>query len=116
MAARAIGCKTLSEEKSTETTLGSVFQRKDGRWVAAYWLEGKRKLVYGKTEDEAIQKRLKALENLNPSSLPKLCSEIDRTYDDASSLLNITDNDSSSVTSEANNNGYEKKQSLRYLV
>src|SRR6266536_2462938 len=36
---------------------GTVFQRKDGRWVAELTLEdGKRKLLYGKTQEEAIAK------------------------------------------------------------
>lgn len=36
---------------------GSVYQRKDGRWVAVYHHEGKRREVYGKTEREAKCKR-----------------------------------------------------------
>src|SRR6266566_3095140 len=36
---------------------GTVFQRKDGRWVAELTLEdGKRKPLYGKTQEEAIAK------------------------------------------------------------
>src|SRR6266516_4829485 len=41
---------------------GTVYQRKDGRWVAEITLEdGKRKPLYGKTQAEAIGKRDKAL-------------------------------------------------------
>jgi len=41
---------------------GTVFQRKDGRWVAEITLEdGKRKPLYGKTQEEAIA-RLKQAE------------------------------------------------------
>ncbi len=36
---------------------GTVYQRKDGRWVAEITLEdGKRKPLYGKTQAEAIEK------------------------------------------------------------
>lgn len=41
---------------------GSVYQRKDGRWSASFYLEnGKRKTVYGKTRKEAYEKLQKAL-------------------------------------------------------
>lgn len=36
---------------------GTIYQRKDGRWVAELTLEdGKRKLLYAKTQEEAIAK------------------------------------------------------------
>src|SRR2546423_14574516 len=36
---------------------GTVFQRKDGRWVAEITLEdGKRKALYGRTQEEVIAK------------------------------------------------------------
>jgi hypothetical protein len=39
-----------------------VYQRKDGRWSASFYLEnGKRKTVYSKTRKEAYEKLLKAL-------------------------------------------------------
>jgi len=40
---------------------GSVFQRKDGRWVAALTVNGKRKLVYAKSQAEA-RRRLAELQ------------------------------------------------------
>lgn len=41
---------------------GSIFQRKDGRWVAQITLEdGRRKLLYGKTRKEVHEKLQKAL-------------------------------------------------------
>ena len=36
--------------------MGSVYQRKDGNWCAAVWLNGRRKTLYGKTEKEAKKK------------------------------------------------------------
>src|SRR5437764_13003895 len=41
---------------------GTLFKRKDGRWQASFVPEnGKRKYVYGKTSDEALEK-LRALQ------------------------------------------------------
>jgi integrase len=41
---------------------GSLFQRKDGRWVAQITLEdGRRKPLYGKTRKEVHEKLQKAL-------------------------------------------------------
>ncbi|MGZ3626540.1 MAG: tyrosine-type recombinase/integrase [Ktedonobacteraceae bacterium] len=41
---------------------GSVYQRKDGRWSASFYLENrKRKTVYGKTRKEAYEKLQQAL-------------------------------------------------------
>ncbi|MCL5075121.1 MAG: site-specific integrase [Chloroflexi bacterium] len=40
---------------------GSILQRKDGRWQASLQVGGIRKIVYGKTRSEAVQK-LKALQ------------------------------------------------------
>ena len=50
-----------------KATASSVFQRKDSRWVALYKYNGKRIPVYGKTEENAIQKRLEKLNSLNGS-------------------------------------------------
>lgn len=47
--------------------VGSVYQRQDGRWVAVYSLNGKRKMVYGKTKEDAILKRQRVLDELNGS-------------------------------------------------
>jgi integrase len=35
---------------------GTIFQRKDGRWQAAIQVNGVRKIVYGKTRKEAVEK------------------------------------------------------------
>src|SRR6266568_8400878 len=41
---------------------GSIYQRKDGRWSASFYLEnGKRRTIYGKTRKEAYEKLQKAL-------------------------------------------------------
>src|SRR6266496_747310 len=49
---------------------GTVYQRKDGRWVAEITLEdGRRKPLYGKTQAEAIGKRDKALLELKQGIL-----------------------------------------------
>jgi integrase len=44
---------------------GSVYQRKDGRWVGALRVAGKRYVVYGKTAQIAAQ-RLRELKNASP--------------------------------------------------
>lgn len=42
---------------------GSIYQRKDGRWVASITLEGrKRKAFYGKTRRE-VQEKLRVAQN-----------------------------------------------------
>ncbi|GHO89507.1 hypothetical protein [Dictyobacter formicarum] len=42
---------------------GSVYQRKDGRWVGSFIIEetGKRKYLYGATQEEAYKKLQQAL-------------------------------------------------------
>lgn len=35
---------------------GSIYQREDGRWTAAYYVQGKRKYVYAPTRDEVAKK------------------------------------------------------------
>jgi integrase len=40
---------------------GSVLKRKDGRWCAAYTVNGKRKYLYGKTRQEVAGKMREAL-------------------------------------------------------
>lgn len=43
---------------------GSVYQRKDGRWVASVTLaNGKRKVVYGKTQKEVVEAKQKLLQD-----------------------------------------------------
>jgi hypothetical protein len=36
-------------------------ERSDGRWKACYWVDGKRRSVYGSTQKEAADKLAKAL-------------------------------------------------------
>ena len=50
---------------------GSVYQRKDGRWVAAISLpDGRRKSFYGKTQREVLTKKTKALRDLQLGIAP----------------------------------------------
>src|SRR5713226_7414605 len=60
------------EEKSRRSPRGegSVYQRADGRWVAQVPLEGgKRKLLYRKTEKEALSALRKALNEQEQGTL-----------------------------------------------
>ena len=34
---------------------GSIYKRKDGRWVAVYTVEGKKRYIYAKTRKEAAR-------------------------------------------------------------
>ena len=49
---------------------GSVFQRKDGRWVMQIWLGDKYKQVYVKSEKEGIKKLREAQRELEQGILP----------------------------------------------
>jgi len=40
---------------------GSISRRKDGRWEGRYWIQGKRKSVYGKTKRDVAEKLAKAV-------------------------------------------------------
>jgi integrase len=40
---------------------GSIYRRKDGRWVAQYEVGGKRRYIYGKTRKEVATKLTKAM-------------------------------------------------------
>ena len=40
---------------------GSIYRRKDGRWVGQYEVNGKRRYVYGRTRKEVAEKLNKAL-------------------------------------------------------
>ena len=40
---------------------GSIYRRKDGRWVAQYEANGKRRYVYGRTRKDVAQKLIKAI-------------------------------------------------------
>jgi integrase len=42
---------------------GSIYRRKDGRWVAQYEANGKRRYIYGKTRKDVAQKLIKAIAN-----------------------------------------------------
>ena len=44
---------------------GSIYRRKDGRWVGQYEVGGKRRYVYGKTRKEVASKLTKALADRN---------------------------------------------------
>ena len=44
---------------------GSIYRRKDGRWVGQYEVGGKRRYVYGKTRKEAASKMTKAVADGN---------------------------------------------------
>ncbi len=44
---------------------GSVYRRKDGRWVGQYEVGGKRRYVYGKTRKEAAGRLTKAVADGN---------------------------------------------------
>ena len=54
---------------------GSIYQRKDGRWSAAYFAQGTRKYLYAKTREEAakklrdIQSKIDHGEFVEPSAL-----------------------------------------------
>lgn len=49
---------------------GSIYQREDGRWVAALTLDGKRRTVYGATRKEAAQRLAAVKEQASGGSLP----------------------------------------------
>ncbi|HEY6751644.1 MAG TPA: N-terminal phage integrase SAM-like domain-containing protein, partial [Rubrobacteraceae bacterium] len=44
---------------------GSIYRRKDGRWVGQYEVGGKRRYVYGKTRKEVASKVTKAVADGN---------------------------------------------------
>lgn len=46
---------------------GSVSQRKDGRWQIAFYVDGKRRYVYGRTKTEAKEKHRKAQRQIESS-------------------------------------------------
>ncbi len=52
---------------------GSVYQRNDGRWVAAVTIDGKQKFVYAKTRP-AAQRRLREAQRLHEDGLPVVTS------------------------------------------
>lgn len=49
---------------------GSVFQRKDGRWVVQIWLGDKYKQMYVKSEKEGVKKLREAQRELEQGTLP----------------------------------------------
>ena len=40
---------------------GSIYRRKDGRWVGQYEVDGKRRYIYGKSRKEVATKLTKAM-------------------------------------------------------
>jgi integrase len=45
----------MARQKRRGRGEGSIFQRKDGRWEASFYLEdGSRKSLYGRTQKEAL--------------------------------------------------------------
>ena len=40
---------------------GSIYRRKDGRWVGQYEVNGKRRYVYGRTRKEVAEKLNRAI-------------------------------------------------------
>ena len=47
--------------KRREKGEGSIYRRKDGRWVGEYEVDGKRRYIYGKTRKEVVGKLTKAM-------------------------------------------------------
>src|SRR5215472_2781311 len=71
------------EEKSRRAPRGegSVYQRADGRWVAQVPLEdGRRKLIYRKTEKEALSALRKALNDQEQGTLATGPQQTLKTY------------------------------------
>ena len=60
----------MAKQKQRGHGEGSIYQRKDGRWVASLTLEGgRRKELYGKTRKEAYEKLKKAQHELQQGTL-----------------------------------------------
>ncbi len=47
---------------------GPISKRKDGRWVAQYTVDGRRKYTYGKTRRDVAEKLARALSEVNRGS------------------------------------------------
>ncbi len=63
--------KGMARSKQRGHGEGSIYQRKDGRWVASITVEGrKRKTLYGKTRKEVAEKLHKALQDRRQGILP----------------------------------------------
>jgi integrase len=62
--------------KKNDTGTGTVRQRKNGGWEGQYWLSGKRRSIYGKTQEEVraklngIMAKIMADDYCEPSSMP----------------------------------------------
>ena len=54
---------------------GSVVKRKDGRWCAAYTLNGKRHYMYGKTRKEVVGKPRETLSESDGVYYPDIAVE-----------------------------------------
>src|ERR1700737_1841783 len=62
--------RSMAKQRRRGHGEGSLFQRKDGRWVAEITLEdGKRKPFYGKTRKEAYEKLQVALQEQKQGAL-----------------------------------------------
>jgi hypothetical protein len=57
------GKPTQHRTRSRGNGEGSIYQRSDGKWCAAVWLDGgKRKVIYGRTRQDAAKKLTTALQ------------------------------------------------------
>src|SRR6266571_1590779 len=60
----------MAKQKRRGHGEGSIYQRKDGRWAASFYLEsGQRKTLYGETRKEAYEKLQKALREQEQGTL-----------------------------------------------
>ncbi len=60
----------MTKQKRRGHGEGSIYQRKDGRWAASFYLEsGQRKTLYGETRKEAYEKLQKALREQEQGTL-----------------------------------------------
>lgn len=75
---------------------GSVYQRKDGRWVATFTNNGKRFGVYGRTRQEAVKARRVHLEQVAKGATPSrarrtFATEAQRWIDTVSKETGLSD-------------------------
>jgi integrase len=62
----------MARQKRRGRGEGSIFQRKDGRWEASFYLEdGSRKSLYGRTQKEALEKLRAAMREQEQGTLVK---------------------------------------------
>ncbi len=65
---------------------GSLSKRKDGRWQAAYTIDGKRKYLYGKTRKEVAKKLREALAKTDNAYYPGALKLVEFHVDDQQGL------------------------------